>query len=60
MARDSRLVEISSSQYLAQAMSAAAWERAHHRNLLMEGWVYDDELRRYTHPEKPETVICIG
>lgn len=51
---------LSASNYLAQAQAAAQWERDHHKALLAAGWVYDETLRHYTHPNNPNTTIEIG
>jgi hypothetical protein len=55
-----RYFQTTGAQYMAQARAAADWERAHHEQLLAAGWVYDETLRQYTHPDDPSTVIAIG
>lgn len=41
------------AQYLAQLHEAAKWADEQDRLLAEAGWVWDDETRQWTHPDRP-------
>lgn len=41
---------------LVQYQNAAKQEAEHHKKLLAEGWLFDSELGRYTHPDTTDEI----
>ena len=46
--------------YWLQQVNAAYIEEVMIRQLLQEGWVYDQQTGQFTHPNKPKETIVLG
>ena len=51
---------VPAAQMMSQMAHAARAAAAQHEQLLAQGWVYDAELRHYTHPDRPDDLIMNG